>query len=195
MLLSLLALFSCKESPRVLQFPYSQMQEGDLAFRCGLGVFSRAVTSVEDEGRYSHVGILVNNDGQWNVVHAVPGETEFPGDFERVKEESIEVFYSPKRAYSGCLVHTGVDDTVALRSICATAIQFARDSVLFDDKYDMYDSSKVYCTELVWRLYQSIGIDLSEGRSRYFNVLHIHNDCLLPEHLLAYRNNDIYFNF
>lgn len=195
MTVSILAFNGCKEKPRVLDLPYDQMCDGDLAFRCGLGVFSRAVTAVEEEGRYSHIGLLFHHNGGWIVVHAVPGEKDSPADFERVKEESVESFFSASRAYRGCLVHTGLNDKQKQHILYGSALSFVRDSIKFDDKYDLQDTAKVYCTEFVWLLYKRVRIDLSEGRRRYVKAFNIHNDCLLPEHLLAYKDNEVYYNF
>ncbi len=188
----------CRQAPpgtTAPPFPYGEMREGDLAFRCGRGVFSRAVLSAEQDPRYSHVGVLVKDDGVWKIVHAVPGETEFSGDFDRVKAEAPEGFFAADRAFRGCLVHTGLldpDRTAALRE---EALSLARDSVRFDGAYNLADSSALYCTELVWMLYRHRGIDLSEGRRRYLNVVGIHADCLLPEHLYGYTENQVYYQY
>ena len=183
------------KAPEVPAFPYEQMREGDLAFRCGRGVFSRAVMSAEEEPLYSHVGVLVKEEGTWKVVHAVPGESEFSGDFDRVKAEALDGYFSPDRAFRGSLVHTGLADSARIAALSGEALQLARDSVRFDRSYDLTDSSRLYCTELVWKLYRHVGTDLSEGRRRYINVVGIHADCLLPEHLLSYRENQIYYNY
>lgn len=175
--------------------PYGGMRTGDLAFRCGRGVFSRAVTSAEGSGIYSHVGLLVNDGGQWKVVHAVPREREFSGDFDRVKAESVEVFFGGDRAKSGCLVHTGLTDGGKIETMKVTALQWARDSIPFDDAYDLADSTRLYCTELVWRLYRDAGIDLSQERRRRIHLFSIDGDCLLPEHLYQYTANEIYYHF
>ena len=171
------------------------MQEGDLVFRCGEGIVSRAVTSVEKDGLFSHVGILVRDGGEWKVVHAVPGEKEHPGDFDRVKAETPERFFAPARARAGAMVHCGLSDPAVLERIRETALGWARDSVRFDDDYDLADSSRLYCTELVWRLYRLAGIDLSEGRRRNLNILFVHGECLLPEHLFHYSGKSVYYQF
>ena len=190
-----LVLAGCKEAPAPLALPYEQMREGDLAFRCGSGVFSRAVTYVEENGAYSHIGLLVEHDGVWKVVHAVPGEKESAQDFDRVKEETVEQFFAPERARKGCLVHVETPEREKVREICQAALGFARDSVRFDNQYELQDSSRLYCTELVWLLYRRCGVDLSEGRRRRVNALGIQADCILPEHLFAYRDNEVYFSF
>lgn len=176
-------------------FPYEQMREGDLAFRCGQGFFSRAVMSAEEEPLYSHVGVLVKENGEWKVVHAVPAEAEFSGDFDRVKAEGIGTFFAPDRAFRGSLVHTGLADSARVSALREEALQLARDSVLFDGSFSLADSTKLYCTELVWMLYRHAGEDLSEGHRRYINVFGIQADCLLPEHLYAYSKNEEYYNY
>ena len=194
-LILLLFSVSCSSSPAQLVFPLDQIREGDLAFRCGRGVFSRAVTTAEEDGVYSHVGVVVKDDGKWMVAHSVPGEREFKGDFDRVKIEDLDVFYSQDRAFRGCLVHTGLTDSAMVSTLCSRAVRMARDSVRFDNNYDLGDASELYCTEFVWRLYKDCGTDLSEGRRRYVHAFHIKGDVLLPEHLLEYSYNDIYYTF
>ena len=176
-------------------FPQQELREGDLAFRCGMGVFSRAVTSREENGIYSHVGILVKDGDQWKVVHAVPGEKASKADFDRVKAEDLSVFFHRDRATRGALVHTSLTDSLKVAQIVSEALQSARDSVLFDHDYSLEDSSRVYCTELVWRLYRRVGIDLAEGRGKNIHLLHIQGLCLLPEHLYDYSYNNPYFIF
>lgn len=190
-----LILTSCVEKREIRQFPLDQFAEGDLAFRCGRGFMSKAVTAVEDEGLYSHVGLVVRENGKWMIVHAVPAEPDFKGDFDRVKKDEPDVFYSHDRASSGCLVHTGLKDSVLIRAICKDALSYACDSVLFDNDYDLEDSTAFYCTELVWHLYNKAGIDLSEGRRRFVNLFHIKGDVILPEHLFKYSDNNPYFKF
>ena len=175
--------------------PFDRMREGDLVFRCGEGIVSRAVLSVEEDGVYSHVGILVRDGDAWKVVHAVPGEKEHPGDFDRVKAEAPERFLAPDRARAGALVHCGLSDPAVLARIRETALGWARDNVPFDDDFDIADSSRLYCTELVWRLYRRAGIDLSEGRRRRLDILFVHGDCLLPGHLFQYSGKTVYYQF
>lgn len=186
---------SCTERQEGRLVPMDQLVEGDLAFRCGLGFFSRAVTVAEDDGLYSHVGLVVRENGEWMVVHAVPAEHDFKGDSDRVKMDGIEVFFRNDRARRGCLVHTGLTDSAQVRRICRRAIELAHDSVLFDNDYDLEDSTRFYCSELVWHLYNKTGMDISEGRRRFIDIFHIKGDVILPEHLFRYSGNAAYFSF
>ena len=197
-LLFLFILAGCGRSVPARHFPTESMRTGDLVFRCGRGVLSRAVVMAEQmDGRYSHVGVLIRDvDGVWKVAHSVPAEREFNGDFDRVKFEPLEAFLSPKMAARGCLVHVGsLTDPVRLQALCDEARQAFRDSVRFDHDYDLADSSKVYCTEFIWLLFKHYGLDLSEGRRRYVNLMNIRGDILLPEHILQYKDNTVYYQF
>ena len=48
-------------------------QAGDLIFRRGTETVSHMVLGM-DGGLYSHVGMLVGQSGNWQVVHATPSE-------------------------------------------------------------------------------------------------------------------------
>lgn len=69
-----------------------RLEEGDLLFRKGTGVVGHVVTSVDNRGEFSHVGIVVRRGDEWQVIHAVPHEPDFEGDFDRVKIESVDSF-------------------------------------------------------------------------------------------------------
>jgi Orthopoxvirus protein of unknown function (DUF830). len=71
----------------------SLLREGDVVFRRGAGLISRAVLAADEDGQFSHIGIVVRNGNNWMVVHAVPGEPEFKGDSDRVKMEPIASFF------------------------------------------------------------------------------------------------------
>lgn len=177
------------------ELPYDEMREGDLVFRCGIGVFSRAVTAVEEEGMYSHVGLLLKDSTQWVVVHSVPREPDFKGDFDRVKKEPVESFLSKEMAARAAIAHTGLSDSLKLEEMRESAFRAFRDSLRFDGSYSLQDSTRQYCSEFVWRLYRRAGIDLTEGRRMRMNVFLMDGDCILPEHLYKYKENEFYYNF
>lgn len=190
-----LVCLSCGRRAEHGELPYGQLREGDLIFRCGIGVFSRAVTAVEDEGLYSHVGLLLRDSTDWVVVHSVPREPDYAGDFDRVKMESLESFLSTGRAASAAFAHTGLDDSLKIAEMRSSAFQAVRDSMRFDGSYSLEDSTRQYCSEFVWRLYRREGIDLSEGRRMKMDVFLMRGECILPEHLYLYKENKFYYKF
>ena len=176
------------------EFPYSSMRPGDLAFRTGTGTYSRMLkVSSTDTVYYSHVGLLLQIDSQWVVIHAVPHEKEGPSDFERVKMETLDRFYDPSRALHGELVHTGFE---AGDRMTEAALSFVRDSVRFDSSFDLSDSSRLYCTELPWLLYRREGIDISEGRRSHRGFPTLGQEgCISPTDIYMYSGNESYFKY
>ena len=56
-----------------ISLPTQPVRVGDLVFRLGRSLGSRAVISVDPTSPYSHVGILVTGDhSEWRVVHVMP---------------------------------------------------------------------------------------------------------------------------
>ena len=178
--------------------PYTQMRDGDLAFRNGRGIYSELLLMTKkqcpDTLYYSHIGLVVNDpaeDGDhWVIVHAVPDEPDFKGDFDRVKVSTPEEFFSMERAYHGELVHTGVDFP---RDLVYEALGFARDSVRFDNDYDLEDGTKLYCTELIHRLYSALGVDLTEGRRSNDFMSVFHHPVIQPVDIWLYKEKERYF--
>ena len=113
-------------------------------------------------GDYSHCGIVVIAGGKAMVVHAVPDEPDFEGDVDRVKMEPIRCFYSSIRASKGCVLRCKNRD--AARRSVKRALQYYKLGLLFDHDYDIADSTKLYCSELVELAYRGGGIDISGGR-------------------------------
>lgn len=106
-LLFTLILAGCQGSPdkktRLLQLPQELFRDGDIAFRRGTGITSRVVLAADREGTYSHTGILKKKDGQWYVIHAVPGEPDFKDDPDRVKWRPLKCFLKKEKLLTGPL--------------------------------------------------------------------------------------------
>lgn len=163
LLASLLAACSSNVDTTPLDVPVHLLRNGDLALRCGTSLESHVVVGVNGEnGPYSHIGIVVQIDGQWYVAHAVPGENE-RGEPEYVKLDPIQVYYGRDRAKLGCIMRV-TDDSI----VCRQATDYAQWAVsakkVFDNNYDWEDSTELYCTEMVQRAYRYAGIDLAEDR-------------------------------
>lgn len=140
----------------------AELRNGDLLFRNGNGVESRFVTRVGG-GEYSHIAMAYRNENGWMAVHAVPGETENAGDTDFLKIESIKDFYKPDRARSGAIARVNCSGHQAEASL-KYAIDKAKQKFEFDHKYELADSSKFYCTELIYRAFLTQGIDLADNR-------------------------------
>lgn len=144
-----------------------QARNGDVVLRKGTGLTSRAVMFADGGSDYSHCGIVVIKNNKVMVVHAVPDEPDFEGDLDRVKLEPIEMFFSTIRASKGCVLRCK-NEQLAKKS-AQTALKIFQRGVLFDHNYDLSDTTKMYCCELVELSYQANGIELSEGKRHNVN--------------------------
>ena len=60
------------------------------------------------------------------------------------------------------------------------ALQKVAQHTAFDHDYDLKDTTKLYCTELLQLLYSHVGIDLSEGRITSISFPGVNADLIMP---------------
>ena len=176
------AMMSCSnntfKSSNQVMYDTTELRNGDLLFRNGIGYESRVVTSLSD-GKFSHIGIAYHHGRQWNVIHAVPGENE-KGEPEYLKCEPISDFYSYSRAKLGGLARVSCSDSIA-NIISERALQIVNRKVLFDNNYDIKDTTELYCTELVRLVFLSQHIDLCEDRWHKIPIINTKAHVIFPE--------------
>ena len=176
------ATLSCSDnthkSRSQVMYDTTELRNGDLLFRNGIGYESRVVTGLSD-GRFSHVGIAYHNGRQWNVIHAVPGEN-VNGEPEYLKCEPISEYYHISRAKFGGSARVSCPDSIA-NIVAERALQIVNRKVLFDNNYDMNDTSELYCTELVRLVYLAQHIDLCEDRWHRIPVINTKGRVIFPE--------------
>ena len=173
----------CKQKPLFsFEIEESFLQEGDIAFRRGQSIASRVVLAVDKEGGYSHIGIVVKESSSWYVIHAVPGETDKDNPTEILKKESFSQFFAPDRAVSGAIYRLDANANIGFLAAQKAKVLFDR-KLLFDHKYDLEDSTKMYCTELIYFVFNYAGIDISEGRRSSYPAFR--DEFLLPSDILA----------
>ncbi len=188
MLLAAAMLLSCTPAHRkeLLSIPYDSLRNGDIVFRSGLSLSSNMIMMHDGSGKaYSHIGIVCRSDSGWCIVHAVNDEPDFPGDFDRVKIDRIESFFSPERASAGEIMHSWIDDSTS-RIITQRALEYAQDSIPFDSDFNHNCHDAIYCSELIYLLYNSVGIDITEGRRTKVGTLVFPDEIIFP--------SDIYKN-
>lgn len=158
------------------------LREGDVVLRDGGGLTSHAVMFADNNGAYSHVGIVVDSAGTMMIVHAVPGEPDFDGDVDRVKMDSIGRFFSSVYADKGeVLRHNNA--RIAARA-ARHAIEIYRRHTLFDHEYDEKDTTKMCCTELVTFSFAKAGSPLNGVQRHQLSIPGIQTDCSLPSDIL-----------
>lgn len=160
-----------------------RLKAGDVVFRLGNGLTSRAVLMADGGGTYSHVGIVVDSCGTMMIVHAVPGEPDYEGDPDRVKMETPEKFFISVNASKGEVRRFRGDPAVA-EAAARCALSLYERGVLFDHDYDDADTTKMYCCELVEHSYRSAGRPLVGGARHSFSLPGLKPmRCILPSDL------------
>jgi hypothetical protein len=144
------------------------LEEGDLVFRRGIGVKSRAVLSADTAGIYSHSGIVVKLDSGCRIIHITPGEREEGEKEDRIKVESPETFFAADRAEHGA-VYRMKDAENYTAEAARHAKRLLEKGVLFDHDYVLEDTTQLYCTELIWYVYQLAGKDITNGKRSELN--------------------------
>ena len=158
----LLALMACHSSEDKSIFPSDlQLLPGDVVFRQGSGLDSRAVLTIDRNSCYSHIGIVVDSAGHPMIVHAVPGEPDYPGDVDRIKMDDPATFFLHSRAQVGEVMRPKQQGK-AIKA-AQTALRLYHQGIPFDHDYNDQDSSAMYCTELIFSVFQSAGILLTEA--------------------------------
>ena len=132
--------------------------------------------------------IAVKVDNEWHVVHAVPDEPDFEGDFDRVKCEPIERFYDEFRAGNGAVYRPNVsNETIAVA--VRNALRLSAERRPFDHDYNLGDTTALYCTELVEYVFGLSGVSMSEGRQTHVNFPSMTGDYIMPSDLT--KNNKL----
>ena len=161
---------ACHRRGRVEEFVMPdnvQLQTGDLVFRRGESRESHAVTTFDRNSDYTHVGVVMNVDGRWMVLHAVPNERATKQEKDSVKMEPLGTFFRSDRAVKGGVYRYPLtpEDTCQLLQ---RGLQLYGRHPLFDGQFDSEDTVAFYCTELVNFLYMdALNVDLTEGRRHH----------------------------
>lgn len=115
----------------------SELQHGDIVYRRGVGAFSDLVARVGN-AQWTHIGIAVQvrPGGKVYILHAI--------EERGVTLEPPAQFFSPSQATAGIFQRFPGGDRVA-----DAAQRYLGKP--FDLRFDLTDSSGVYCTELVMR--------------------------------------------
>lgn len=171
--------------------PLDSLRDGDLVFRQGIGPESEAVLRLDSaKGQYSHIGIVINDNGTWKVVHAVPGESD--DGIDRVKIEPIDTFFISTRAEHGAIMRLAGCDNMTSQKAAKKAVQLV--GFPFDYNYNWQDSTRLYCTQLIAVAYSSVGVNILGDISR-LNDRNIGNAIVFPSDIASNDSLRVVFKF
>jgi hypothetical protein len=173
--LLLAAVIAVANVPGELGDPHiDKWQSGDIVFLNGTSFRSRAVRLLQGYScDFSHVGMVVVEDGVPFIVNADPAEG-------KVIKQRWDAVIAPGQVSGGAVYRVRHADSQAVDAACETAQRYAREGIPFDNDFDLKTPDRLFCTELVLRAYQNAGIDLCKNAE----TEHPH---LLPADLLGTR--------
>jgi hypothetical protein len=157
----------------------AELQAGDIVFRRGTGMVSHAVLTADRGGAYSHTGIVVDDGGELKIVHVVPGEPDANGVKDRIKAELPEQFFALDHAIEGAVMRLQDEEDVAKRA-ARRALALVETGVAFDHDYDLTDTTRMYCTELLQFVFEREGCDLTDGARSHISIPGFAGDYILP---------------
>ena len=173
--------------------PLDSLRDGDLVFREGIGPESEAVLQLDSAGgRYSHVGIVIGDNGKWKVVHAVPGESD--DGIDRVKIEPIDTFFLSTRAEHGAIMRLKGCDGATASKAAQQAAHYAKQGVPFDYNYSWVDTTRLYCTQLIAVAYSSADVNILQHVTR-MNDLNTKNIIIFPNDIARNDSLQIIYKF
>ncbi len=144
-------------APAARALPANALRNGDLIFRTGFGIETRMLSIVGNG--YSHVGVIYRSGGAWQVVHALPG-----GPHGAVQTEPVEDFirFARNGDYRVMRVRWhGADARARFDRAVRRSVEALRGrKLLYDFAFDLGEPSRIYCTELAWRVLRAAGVDL-----------------------------------
>lgn len=143
---------------------FQYIKEGDLIFQETQSRQARAL-KLATRSRYTHVGIIIKHKGQWQILEAV----------QPVQITYMQAFL--KRGVQRHFVVKRLKNRAAMLSDQKLSELKAYGKKFLGKNYDIYfgwDNSRIYCTELVWKMYKKVlGIELGQLQTlRDFDLSH-----------------------
>ena len=141
------------KTTNIKNIPLTNLNNGDLILRRGRSTESYAVYLADKNAEFTHLGIISIEDEIPFVIHIVPDKNKL------VKKESLKEFLKPKNA-SEFAIYRSHYNKFFLDKVVQEANSFYLKKYEFDNKYDLETDSKLYCTELVLKAFNNVGISL-----------------------------------
>jgi hypothetical protein len=132
---------------------FDQLQEGDIIFQTTYSHQSQAI-QMATHSKYSHVGILFRKEGRWFVYEAIQPVVATP---------LVEFI---RHGTGGQFVVKRLKDSEKLLTDAIKAKMREEALEHLGKDYDIYlawDDTQMYCSELVWKIYQrALDVEIGE---------------------------------
>lgn len=127
----------------------TKLKDGDIILRYGYGLVSDLIVeTLKPKYNISHCGIVRRIDStNFKIIHSVSSTIS---NFDGVQEQSLESFINDSRHNSVIVVRYKCKNDSLLSKISNRAQFYLDKKVPFDNLFEINDSSKIYCSELLW---------------------------------------------
>ena len=139
------------------------IKDGDVILRRGYGFVSDMIVKrLNEQVPISHCAIAEISDTSKMVIHSV---SQAVADLDGVQSQSLKRFIKDSKENSLIVVRFKYPDNQDSSKITNRARYYLDKKIPFDMKFDIQDSTRFYCTELIWRvLLEEYGVDIFEKK-------------------------------
>lgn len=132
--------------------PTKPLHDGDIIFQTSKSTQSQAIQAAT-HSKYSHMGVLFKQDGSWYVYEAVGP----------VKSTALNHWIARGSGHHYSVMRLKTPDTLSpsqLKRLTNEGLKFRGKPY---DQYFGWSDEKIYCSELVWKMYKSaLNIELGK---------------------------------
>lgn len=145
-LLSVLTLCGCSSEHR------TQYHDGDIIFQTSKSSQSQAIQAAT-HSKYSHMGVLFQQGGSWYVYEAVGP----------VKSTPLNEWIARGSGKHCTVMRLKIPDSLSPSQLKRLKDEGLKYKGKPYDQYFCWSNEKIYCSELVWKMYKSaLGIEIGK---------------------------------
>jgi len=136
----------------IQKLDFTKLEPGDVVLRKG-NTFVSSLISMAFPQDVSHCGILVWQDSLWQVIHTISGRISGQ---DGVRINTLEEFIAAAEAHF--IIHVKPNLRVDRTALVNRSRYYLNRNVPFDHSFDLEDSSRLYCSELIRTVYLESGV-------------------------------------
>src|SRR5690606_37241558 len=131
----------------------AKLKNGDIILRKGHGSVSDIIDNMYPTGYHlSHCGVLIKENDSLYVVHTVSSELS---QVDGVQTEALDKFVR-ESVRNSIMVVRPKHDSITRDKIAEATLSFLDKGIKFDHSFDISDTTKFYCTELIFQAYLKV---------------------------------------
>lgn len=131
----------------------AKLKNGDIILRKGHGSVSDIIDNMYPTGYHlSHCGVLIKENDSLYVVHTVSSELS---QIDGVQTEALDKFVR-ESVRNSIMVVRPKHDSITRDKIAEATLSFLDKGIKFDHSFDISDTTKFYCTELIFQAYLKV---------------------------------------